>query len=135
MLFGGYEEILEDELDWNGEIPEIRERFRWNQALTTQHPDIHLKVQRELENLNQVIDFRIVNGMMMDPPNILRGYNASAQTTPQAAQERIAIDITRELIEPLLNDKITTAERLLCIFVLAVTMVHELAVSPREILP
>ncbi|KAF8865029.1 hypothetical protein BDZ45DRAFT_471392 [Acephala macrosclerotiorum] len=127
LLFGDYEEIPEDELDWDGETPEIRERFRWNQALTTQHPDIHSKVQRQLEKLNQVIDFRIANGMMMDPPNILGGYNASGQTIPQSAQERITVDITRELIEPLLNDKITTAERLLCIFVLAVTMIHELA--------
>ncbi|CZR60436.1 uncharacterized protein PAC_10332 [Phialocephala subalpina] len=83
--------------------------------------------EQKMEDLNQDINFCIINGMVMNPPNVLGGYNASAQTIPQSAQEKVTVEVTRELIEPLLNDEITTAERLLCIFVLATTIVHELA--------
>lgn len=49
-------------------------------------------------------------------------------TTPSASERNTVICISLELIEPLLNDQITPAEKMISVHMLAVTIVHELSV-------
>jgi hypothetical protein len=87
---------------------------------------------------NDMVDgdfrFRIGSGCVSPHTGLRAAYNRSAETEHEY-QEDSTIWVAFETISPLLDKRISVAERMLCHFKLGVTIIHEFSVSRFQCAP
>lgn len=138
MLYGEHSDIDSNDLDYGthkGRKPR-KSVALWSPAYEAQqHPDIHAKVQQKFKDLARKIRFQIYSGhISFEMGNLVVPFVESITSpgfrswnTPKETNTLVFVGL--EMMQPLLNNKLTVAERMMAIHQLTITVIHELVVS------
>ncbi|KAE8452935.1 hypothetical protein EG329_012122 [Mollisiaceae sp. DMI_Dod_QoI] len=128
LLFGDYDDVDPNDVDWGSHVPENRQIFyHWHPQLSRLTPtDIDAEVQKKFKQLSEDIELHVCSGMITHDSGIFADYCDGITIYP-TSQQKTQVYIHSELIEPLLNQNITIADRMMAIHVLSATIIHELS--------
>lgn len=134
LLLGKFVEMSHDIFD--ADDPDLKgndtylQFFRINSKLS-RDPTIRAKVQKMLLSMGRRLEFHI-SCYNIDPESATADIFSYAITSAYTPMDNIKFCISLEIIEKLLAKNITPAEKMVGRFLLACTLLHELAVCPSN---
>lgn len=134
LFFGDMEEV--DEIDLPPELHGKKgyQKFKLRPPYISSQSTEQRRVQAMLERFKNDVTFDLSSGhtdARSGLPDEFQFANTNG-ALDVATNEGIGISMAFEILEPLLNEKITEAERMIVIYRFATTLLHEISVSSGD---